>query len=224
MHIGPDHVVYFQWGLITINQTIVTTWGLMLLLALGSWLVTRHLTDAPRMSPWQNALEGLVQIILGQLANTGLRRPEQHIGFLGTLFLFVATANLLAIIPFIAAPTGSLSTTLALALCVFIAVPIKGIAERGPLAYLRTFFQPTFLMFPFHVMSEISRTVALAVRLFGNVMSEEMIAGILLLVAPLIFPVIMKLFGLLTGLVQAYIFAVLATVFIAAATGDSESH
>lgn len=224
MHLGPDQLIFWQWGFVTINQTIATTWGLMLLLALGAWLVTRHLTDSLHMSRWQNALEALVQIILNQLSGTGLRHPERHIDFLGTLFLFIATANLLSIIPFMAAPTGSLSTTVALALCVFIAVPVKGIGQRGPIAYLRSFFQPTILMFPFHVMSELSRTVALAVRLFGNVMSEEMIGGILLLVAPLIFPVIMKLFGLLTGLVQAYIFAVLATVFIAAATGDTDSH
>ena len=224
-----DQVILWQWGVVTLNQTIVTTWGVMLLLVVGAWFVTRRLPGpASASSPachstWQAALEAVLQLILNQLAGTGLRRPEQHIGFLGTLFLFIALSNLSSLLPFTAAPTGSLSTTVALALCVFVAVPAKGIAERGVLGYLRHFFHPTFLMFPFHVMGEISRTVALAVRLFGNVMSEEMIGGILLLVAPLVFPILLKLFGLLTGLVQAYIFTILATVFIAAATGDSES-
>ena len=131
--------------------------------------------------------------------------------------MFIAVSNLLTIIPWYQAPTGSLSTTVALAVCVFIATPFFGITEGGLKAYCRSYIKPTFFMLPFNIIGEISRTLALAVRLFGNIMSGSMITGILLSVTPLFFPIIMQAFGLLTGLVQAYIFAVLAMVYIASA-------
>jgi F-type H+-transporting ATPase subunit a len=126
-------------------------------------------------------------------------------------------ASLCTIIPGYEPPTGSLSTTAALALCVFVAVPLFGIEERGLSAYLKSYVQPTLIMLPFNIISEISRTLALAVRLFGNMMSGAMIIGILLAITPFIFPVVMMALGLLTGMVQAYIFFILATVYIAAA-------
>jgi len=132
--------------------------------------------------------------------------------------LFLAMAALCTVIPGYQPPTGSLSTTVALALCVFVAVPLFGIAERGFGAYLKSYAQPTFIMLPFNIISEISRTLALAVRLFGNMMSGAMIIAILLAITPFIFPVVMMALGLLTGMVQAYIFFILATVYIAAAT------
>lgn len=134
------------------------------------------------------------------------------------MFLFVASANLVTIIPGYEPPTGSLSTTTALALCVFFAVPIFGIADSGLTAYLQAYVKPTLIMLPFNIVSELSRTLALAARLFGNMMSGTMILAILLTITPFIFPVIMSALGLLTGMVQAYIFSILAAVYIAAAT------
>ncbi|MCB0375668.1 MAG: F0F1 ATP synthase subunit A, partial [Sinomicrobium sp.] len=134
---------------------------------------------------------------------------------------FIGVANILIILPGYEPPTGSLSTTAALAICVFLAVPFFGISEGGLWNYLKTYVEPTFIMLPFNIISEISRTLALAVRLFGNIMSGAMIASILLTIAPFIFPVLMTVLGLITGIIQAYIFSILATVFIAAATEET---
>jgi F-type H+-transporting ATPase subunit a len=191
---------------------------LMLVLAGGSKLVTYKLSVTLKRSRWQNFLEIVVLVINKQIEEAGLRQAHVYLGFLGTLFLFVAAASLFTIIPGYEAPTGSLSTTTALAFCVFIAVPMYGIKEQGIIPYLRSYLKPTFLMLPFNIMGELSRTLALAVRLFGNMMSGTMILAILLSISPFIFPVIMSALGLLTGMVQAYIFSILATVYIAAAT------
>ena len=152
----------------------------------------------------------------------GLSRPKEYIGFIGTLFLFIAVANLGIIIPWYEPPTGSLSTTAALAICVFMAVPFFGIQKTGLVGYLKSFTQPNFIMLPFNIIGEVSRTLALAIRLFGNIMSGGMIVAILLTISPLIFPVIMNALGLLTGMVQAYIFSILATVYITAAVQDAK--
>jgi F-type H+-transporting ATPase subunit a len=136
----------------------------------------------------------------------------------GTLFLFIATANVLTVVPGYRPPTGSLSTTAALAICVLIAVPLFSIGRKGLGGYLKTYLRPTPLMLPFNIIGEASRTLALAIRLYGNVMSGTVIAGILIAVAPFFFPVLLQLLGLLTGLVQAYIFAILAMVYIASAS------
>jgi F-type H+-transporting ATPase subunit a len=138
--------------------------------------------------------------------------------FIGTLFIFIAASNLLEIIPGYHPPTASLSTTAALAICVFWAVPFYGIRQSGLKKYLKHYLQPHPLMLPFHVIGELSRTLSLAIRLFGNVMSDVMIVAILLSIAPLFFPIIMQVLELLTGLIQAYIFAILAMVYIASAT------
>ena len=148
----------------------------------------------------------------------GLHQPREYIGFLGTLFLFVSSASLCTIIPGYEPPTGSLSTTAALALCVFVAVPLFGMEEQGLGGYLKSYIEPTVIMLPFNIISELSRTLALAVRLFGNMMSGAMILSILLTITPFIFPIAMSVLGLLTGMVQAYIFSILAAVYIAAAT------
>jgi F-type H+-transporting ATPase subunit a len=152
----------------------------------------------------------------------GLKPARRYIPFLGTLFSFIASANLLTIVPGYEPPTGSLSTTAALALCVFIAVPVFGIRQRGWRGYLDSYLQPTAIMLPFNIISELSRSLALAVRLFGNMMSGAMILAILLTITPFLFPVAMSALGLLTGMVQAYIFSILATVYIAAATGAGD--
>jgi F-type H+-transporting ATPase subunit a len=163
-------------------------------------------------------LEVVVTTIRDQIAEVGADDPGRYLPFIGTLFLFIATANVLAVIPGYQPPTGSLSTTAALAICVLIAVPLFSIAEQGFGRYMRTYLQPTPLMLPFNLVGEASRTIALAVRLYGNVMSGTVIVGILISVAPFFFPVVMQVLGLLTGLIQAYIFAILAMVYIGSAS------
>ncbi len=217
MEISPDIFVFWQWHGLKLNATIAVTWLNMLLLTGGAWLATRRLSSSDRMSRWQNLLEVLVAGIEQQISAMGLKPPREFLPFLGTLFLFVLLSNLLALVPGYRAPTGSLSTTTALAACVFVAVPLWGIQRRGLRGYLRLYLRPSAFMLPFNILGELSRTLALAVRLFGNVMSGSMIAAILLSVAPLFFPVLMQLLGLITGVIQAYIFAVLAAVYIAAA-------
>ena len=218
MRLSPDEMIFWQHEFLKLNATIVFTWGLMLVLVVGSKLITRKLSTGLIRSRWQNLLEIVVTAIEKQIEEVGLPHPEKYIGFLGTLFLFVALAALCTIIPGYEPPTGSLSTTVALALCVFVAVPLFGIEEQGLGGYLKTYVQPTVIMLPFNLISELSRTLALAVRLFGNMMSGVMIIGILLTITPFIFPIVMTVLGLLTGMVQAYIFSILAAVYIAAAT------
>jgi F-type H+-transporting ATPase subunit a len=221
MHITPDQLILWQYGFVKLNATIVTTWGLMLLLTIGAHLITRKLRSDVITSRWQAALEILITGIDQQIKEVGLAVPERYIPFIGTLFIFIATANLLTIVPGYDPPTSSLSTTAALAVCVFVAVPVFGIVRRGWRGYVKSYLEPTVIMLPFNLISELSRTLALAVRLFGNMMSGTMIIAILLTITPFIFPVAMTALGLLTGLVQAYIFSILATVYIAAATGDN---
>jgi F-type H+-transporting ATPase subunit a len=223
MRLSPDELVFWQYGFIKLNATIVLTWGIMIIMALGSKIITRKLSVGLERSRWQNLLEIIVINILKQTEEVGLRQPRKYLSFLGTLFLFIAVSSLLIILPGYEPPIGSLSTTAALALCVFVAVPIFGIEEKGIGNYLKSYARPTPIMLPFNVISEISRTLALAIRLFGNMMSGTMIIGILLSVSPLFFPIVMTLLGPLTGMVQAYIFSILATVYITAATRKNMS-
>lgn len=226
MNLSPDQSVYWQHGFVKLNATIVFTWALMLLLTIGSALVTRRLatlTDGRQLSRWQCLLEIVVTGISQQIGEVGLTDPKKYLGFLGTLFLFVAASSLCIVIPGFEPPTSSLSTTTALALCVFVAVPTFGIGGQGLAGYLRSYAEPTIIMLPFNLIGEASRTLALAVRLFGNMMSGAMIVAILLTITPFIFPVVMTVLGLLTGMVQAYIFSILAAVYIAAATRGSDS-
>jgi F-type H+-transporting ATPase subunit a len=218
MELSPDQMIFWQRGFFKLNGTIVFTWGLMLVLAFGSKLITRKLSTDLKRSRWQNLLEIVVTAIAKQIEEVGLKHPERYLSFLGSLFLFIAFAALCTIIPGYEPPTGSLSTTAALALCVLVAVPWFGIEEQGLGGYLRSYVEPTVIMLPFNIISEISRTLALAVRLFGNMMSGAMIIAILLTITPFVFPIVMTLLGLLTGMVQAYIFSILAAVYIAAAT------
>jgi len=216
--ISPDSIIFWQAGPVRVSATLVFTWLVMAILVLGSWLVTRRLTTATALPRGQNLLEILVDGIREQIREVTGHAPDRYLPFIGTLFLFVAVSNVLAIVPGFWPPTGSLSTTAALALCVFVAVPLFGIADLGVWGYLKTYVQPNVLLLPFNILGELTRTVALAVRLFGNVMSGTMIAATVLAIAPLFFPIIMSALGLLIGLIQAYIFSVLALVFIASAT------
>lgn len=218
MVITPDEIIIWQEGAISLNATILLTWLVMALLVGGSWLITRRLTTEMRLPRGQNLLETAVEILRNQIRDVSDQNPDRYLPFVGTLFIFIAASNLLGMVPGLRPPTGSLSTTAALAICVFIAVPIYGIAQQGLGGYLRQYLQPSPFMLPFNIIGEFSRTLALAVRLFGNIMSGTMIAGILLAIVPLFFPVIMEAFGLLTGLIQAYIFAILSMVYIASAT------
>lgn len=218
MRLSPDEMIFWQHGVIKLNATIVFTWGLILVLAVGAKLITRKLSLDLARSRWQNLLEIVVTAMMTQIKEVGLRHPEKYLGFLGTLFLFIASASLCSIIPGYETPTASLSTTAALALCVLVAVPLFGIEEQGVGGYIKSYLRPTFIMLPFNIISEVSRTLALAVRLFGNMMSGAMIVGILLTITPFLFPIVMTALGLLTGMVQAYIFSILAAVYIAAAT------
>src|SRR5580693_979042 len=222
MRLSPDQMIFRHHGFLKINGTIAFTWGLMFVLAVGSKLITRNLSMDLKRSRWQNLLEIIVTGIEKQIGDVGLRDSKKYIGFLGTLFLFVATASVCTVIPGYEPPTGSLSTTAALALCVFVAVPLFGIEDQGLWGYLASYTKPTIIMLPFNIISELSRTLALAVRLFGNMMSGAMIIAILLTITPFLFPIVMTALGLLTGMVQAYIFTILAAVYVAAATRKSE--
>jgi F-type H+-transporting ATPase subunit a len=220
--ISPDQVIFFTWGFVTINATLVYTWLVMGILVVGSMVITRNLSTDRTLSRWQNLLEVIVGAIRSEIREVVKEGGDTYFPFIGTLFLFILFSNLFTFIPGYVAPTSSLTTTSALAIVVFFAVPIFGIAKQGVIEYLKEYFRPTFIFFPFHIMGEFSRTLALAVRLFGNLMSHEKVIAILLTVTPLFFPVVMQALGLLIGVIQAYIFAVLTMVYIASATQSHE--
>lgn len=218
MILSPDDTIIFVVGGVPINATIFYTWIVMALLATASKLVTRNLRPDGPPNRWRTALEVIVQGIQSQIEEIS-GGPSRHLlYFAGTLFLFVAVSNLLLVVPGFEPPTSSLSTTTALALSVLIAVPLFGITSRGLGGYLKTYLEPSFIMLPFNIISEFSRGISLAIRLYGNIMSGAVIAAILLSVAPFFFPVVMDVLGLLTGMIQAYIFAILTTVYISSAT------
>lgn len=215
--ITPDNIIYWQWGPITLNATIVFTWLVMAILAGGSWLITRNLSTGLEISRWQSLLEFVVLTIKDEINQIAQQEAGRYLPFIGTLFLFISLSNFLSIVPGYQAPTGSLSATAALAICVFLAVPFYGILERGVGGYLKHYVQPSPILLPFNIISELSRTMALAIRLFGNVMSGTLIIGLLVSIVPLFLPVVLEAFELLIGQIQAYIFAILAMVFIASA-------
>lgn len=222
MQLTPDEVIVFTiWGL-SVNATIVNTWIVMALLVGTSMIVTRNLRADVPPDRWRTALEVIVKAIQGQIEEITKNSARHVMYFAGTLFLFIALSNLLLVIPGFSPPTSSLSTTTALALSVLVAVPLFGVASRGVRRYLKSYIEPSVVMLPFNIIGEFSRGISLAIRLYGNVMSGAVIAAILLSIAPFFFPVVMNVLGLLTGLIQAYIFAILATVYISTATADSE--
>lgn len=223
MTLSPDQTIVFTlWGL-SINATIFYTWIVMAILSVAAAIITRNLRPDVPPNRWRTTLEVIVQGIQSQIQEVA-GKPERHLlYYAGTLFLFVAMSNLLLVIPGFEAPTASLSTTTALALSVLIAVPLFGISRRGLGGYLKTYIEPSFIMLPFNIVSEFSRGISLAIRLYGNIMSGGVIAAILLSVAPFFFPVVMDVLGLLTGMIQAYIFAILATVYISSAIAPDET-
>ena len=218
MELTPDENIIFTLQGISITATVVNTWLIMALLTGVSMLITRNLRPDVPPNRWRTMLEVIVNGIVGQIAEITERRDPRILYFVGTLFLFIVTANLLTVVPGFDTPTASLSTTAALALSVLVAVPVFGIGSRGFFGYLKTYIEPSFVMLPFDIIGEFSRGISLAIRLYGNIMSGAVIGAILLGVAPFFFPVVMDMLGLLTGVIQAYIFAILATVYISSAT------
>lgn len=218
MEINIDQIVYWRWGFIEVNATLVFSWLVMLVLVSVSWFVSRDLTAGTGISRKQALIESLVVVIQTQIEETTQEKTDRYFPFIGTLFLFILISNLISVIPGVYPPTASLSTTAALAMSVFVAVPIFGISSRGVKNYFRNYIKPTPLMLPFNIIGELSRTLALAVRLFGNIMSGSLIVAILLSLSPLFFPVVMQAFGLLISVIQAYVFSILALVYIASAS------
>jgi F-type H+-transporting ATPase subunit a len=208
----------FRLGPAPVTEEVVTTWGIIVVLAMVAYLVTRRLGRARRpQTRVQAALEGLYALLEGPIGNVVEGEARPLLPFIGTLFLFLAAANLSSLIPGVRAPTASIETPAALALIVFFAVHAYGIREKGVLGYLEGFAKPSVLMLPLNVLSEITRTFSLMIRLFGNMMSHEFILGIVVTLVGLFVPIPFMALGILIGLIQAYIFAILATVFIGAA-------
>jgi len=224
MEISPDNIVYWQAGPVVINATLVFSWLVMVILVVAAWVTTARISPSRDVSRLQSIFEALVSTIRDQIRDTAQQDPRPYLPFIGTLYLFIALSNLLTFVPGYHAPTESLTTTAALTLCVFLAVPIYGIWQRGVVGYLKHYIEPTPLMLPFNVIGEVSRHFAMAVRLFGNIMSGSLGVAILVSIAPLVVPIPLHLLGLLVGQIQAYIFAVLALVYISSASrpGDEE--
>ena len=210
-------VVVFHLGPVGVTSPVVTTWAIMFVLAMASWALTRRLGLTPTRR--QTVLELLVTGIMNQIEEVIRTDARPLLPLLGTLFIFLLAANISGILPGVQAPTAHLETPAALALIVFFAVHVFGIRARGIIGYLGSFAQPKLIMLPLNVLSEITRTFSLMVRLFGNIMSGEFLIALVLALAGLLLPIPLMALELLIGVVQAYIFTVLATVFIGAAVG-----
>lgn len=210
---GMDINVTWLLGPLEITSTVITTWVIMLLMACFSWLSTRRLSQSP--GSLQTALEAIVTIIEDAVASVAPQQAKQLTPFIGSLWIFLVIANLSGLIPGVHSPTRDISATAALAIIVFLSVHWYGIRIQGLQQYLRHYLSPSPVLLPFHLVSEITRTVALAVRLFGNIMSLEMAALLILLVAGFLAPVPILMLHIIEALVQAYIFGMLALVYVA---------
>lgn len=210
--------ILFQLGPISISAPVVTTWLLMAALSIFSWLATRRLSLRP--SKRQAVLEWLVGAIDAQIRDTMRVAPEPYRALIGTLFVFILTSNWSSLLPGVEPPTAHVETDAALALIVFCATIFHGVRVLGPRRYLATFTQPAWIMLPLNLVEQITRTFSLLVRLFGNVMSGVFIVSIVLSLAGLLVPIPLMALDLLVGAVQAYIFTVLAMVFIGSAVTD----
>jgi F-type H+-transporting ATPase subunit a len=208
----------FQVGPVPVTEPVVVSWGVIALLAGASMLATRRLTLFP--SKTQAMLEIVVSTIDSQIHDTMLRDPAPFRALIGSIFLFTLLSNWSSLIPGVEPPTAHIETDAAMALIVFVATIAWGVRSRGVRGYLTTYAEPTWVMIPLNVVEQFTRTFSLIVRLFGNVMSGVFVIGIILTLAGLLVPIPLMALDLLTGTVQAYIFAVLATVFIGAAVGE----
>lgn len=205
----------FRIGPLTITNTVVVTWGIMLVLTAAAWAATRHLGLSP--GRWQVMVEGIVAAIEEAIRAVLPDHYRQVMPFIATLWIFIVVANLVSLIPGLRSPTGDLSLTAGLAILVFLAVHWYGIRSHGLKSYLRHYLQPNSILLPFHLISEITRTVALAVRLFGNIFSLQMAALLVLLVAGFLAPVPVLMLHIIEALVQAYIFGMLTLIYVAGA-------
>lgn len=212
--------VLFHIGQIAVTRPVVTTFVIMLALTGLCGLATRRLERRP--NSLQAALEAIVTGVAQQIEDIIHKDPRPFLPLLGTLFIFLAVANLSGVLPGVEAPTSKLETPAALALIVFFSVHYFGVRARGLRGYLASFAEPKLIMLPLNILSELTRTFSLMVRLFGNVMSGEFVIGLVVALAGLFVPIPLMVLEILVGLVQAYIFTVLATVFIGAAVGDVE--
>jgi F-type H+-transporting ATPase subunit a len=212
--------VLFHAGPVPITRPVVTTWAIMLVLSITSWLVTRRLRLRPDRR--QAMVESVVTGIIRQIEDVIGKDARPFLPFIGTLFIFVVTANLSGVLPGGEAPTSKLETPAALALIVFFSVHYFGMRTRGLFGYLASFAEPKLIMLPLNIVSEVTRTFSLMVRLFGNVMSGEFVIALVVALAGLFVPIPLMVLEILVGVVQAYIFTVLATVFIGAAIGSVE--
>ena len=205
----------FSIGPIVVTVPVVTTWGIMAVFVLVSWLATRQLRQEP--GAIQVLLEGVIDTMDHAIREVLPSAASQVLPFIGTLWIFLAVANLVGIIPGIHSPTGSLSVTAALAVLVFFSAHWYGIRSEGVAAYLKHYLTPNPILLPFHLMSEVTRTIALAIRLFGNIISLETAVMMVLLVAGFLVPVPLLMLHVIEALIQAYIFGMLALIYIAGA-------
>lgn len=212
--------VLFHLGPVTITRPVVTTWVIMLVLTAVCWLVTRRLKALP--DGRQAVLEIVVAGIAAQIEDVIRKDSRPFLPLLGTLFIFLVTANLSGLLPGVEAPTSKLETPAALALIVFFSVHFFGIRARGLRGYLASFAKPKLIMLPLNILSELTRTFSLMLRLFGNIMSGEFIVALIVALAGLFVPIPLMALEILIGIVQAYIFTVLAAVFIGAAADTFE--
>jgi F-type H+-transporting ATPase subunit a len=211
--------ILFHIGIVPVTQEVVTTWAIMAVLALVSALGTMRLREVDP-GPWQTALESVVDAVSRQVRDVVQTDPSEFLPLIGTLFFFIVAANLSGLVPDVKSPTANIETPAALALTVFIAVHVYGIKAHGLGEYLAGFLKPNPLLLPLNLISEVTRTFSLMVRLFGNIMSHEIVIGIVLTLAGLFVPIPFMALSILIGLIQAYIFTVLATVFIGAAVSS----
>jgi len=217
-HSPLETKVLFHAGLIAITEPVIITWAIMALLVTFAMFVTRRLSLVP--SKAQTVLELFVGAIDGQIRGTMQVEPGPYRALIGTIFIFILLANWSSLIPGIEPPTAHLETDAALAAIVFCATIFFGIRTRGLGSYLKTFAEPTWIMIPLNIIEQITRTFSLIVRLFGNIMSGVFIGAIVLSLAGLFVPIPFMALDLLTGAIQAYIFTVLAMVFIGAAVAE----
>jgi len=203
----------FEIGPIAVTDTVVTTWAIMAFLGVLSWLMTRHLEATS--GPGRTALEGIVATIEGAIGQVAPEHVRFIMPFIGSLWVFLVVANLVGLIPGISSPTRDLSATSALAFLVFLSTHWFGVRIEGWKNYLHHYITPSPILLPFHLISEVTRSVALAVRLFGNIMSLEMAALLILMVAGFLAPIPIMVLHIIEALVQAYIFGMLALIYVA---------
>lgn len=215
---GPlESTVLFELGGVPIARSVVTTWGIIAVLAALAWLGTRRLAVRPGRR--QTVVEIVVQTIERQIEEVMQRDPAPFLPLLGGLFVFLVAANLASLLPAVESPTGRLETPTALALIVFVAVRYYGVKLSGWRGHLRSYAQPSVFALPLNIVGEVTRTLALVVRLFGNIMSGQFLIAVVVALAGLLVPVPLMALAVITGVIQAYIFTVLAAVFISAGIG-----